>query len=309
MNWRRIAQVIFVVAALAFIALLVRSQWSELRGYTWQIEPGWALLALAVLEVAWLFELDTWRAILAGLGGLLPFGRAAEIWFLSNIIRYLPGNVWQFLGMTEMAAADGVPRVATLTSIVLHQAISTAAGLALAALYFAVSGQAAWAERLRPVLWLVPLGLLLLQPRLLEAILNRALALVKRPPIRVTLTWGQVWVLLLRYVVVWLLLGLAFAALVRSLTVVAWRDAPWLIATWVTAYTAGYLSLITPSGLGVREGVMALLLGELLPVSVAVVVAIVARLWMVAGELIGVGAVLLVQALRKRNDGASDVSG
>jgi uncharacterized membrane protein YbhN (UPF0104 family) len=303
MNWRRIASVIFVVAALAFLGLLVRSQWSELRTYDWEIEPGWALLALIVLEAAWLFELDTWRTILAGLGGRLPFGRAAEIWYLSNIIRYLPGNVWQFLGMAEMAAEDGVPRVSTFTSIVLHQAISTAAGLSLAAVYFAVTDQAEWAARLRPVLWLVPLGLLLLQPRLLEAVINRMLAAVKRPPIQVTLTWGQVWVLLLRYVIVWLLLGLAFAALVRSLTLVSWADAPWLIATWVTAYTAGYLSLLTPSGLGVREGVMALLLGQLLPVSVAVVISIVARLWMVAGELLGAGAVLALRAVRSRSGG------
>jgi uncharacterized membrane protein YbhN (UPF0104 family) len=300
MNWRRIASVIFVVLALGFLALLVRRQWAALQGYEWHIAPGWALLALGLLELTWLFEMDTWRAILAGLGGQLGFGRAAEIWFLSNIIRYIPSNVWQCLGMAEMAAEDGIPRITTLTSIVLHQAISTAAGLSLAAVYFAAAGQTEWTQRLRPVLWLVPLGLLLLQPRLLEAILNRALALVKRPPIHVTLTWGQVWVLLLRYVIVWIGLGSAFAALVRSLAPATLADAPWLVATWVTSYTAGYLSMLTPSGLGVREGVMALLLGARLPVSVAVVVAIVARLWMVAGELVGVGAVLARRAWTAR---------
>jgi hypothetical protein len=300
MNWRRIATIIFAAAALAFLGLLVRSQWSELRNYDWSLEPAWALLALLGLEAAWLFELDTWRSILAGLGGRLSFGRAAEIWYLSNIIRYLPGNVWQFLGMAEMAAEDGISRVSTFTSIVLHQAISTAAGVTLVAVYFAAAGESEWATRVRPVLWLVPLGLILLQPRLLEAIMNRILAFVKRPPIQVTLTWGQVWVLLLRYVIVWLLLGSAFAALVRSITGVGWSDVPWLIATWVTAYTAGYLSMLTPSGLGVREGVMTLMLGELLPVSVAVVASIIARLWMVAGELVGAGAVLLARAVKAR---------
>jgi len=300
MNWRRIASIVFAVLALAFLGLLVRSQWSELRQYQWHIEPAWALTALVVLEAAWLFELDTWRFILAGLGGPLPFRRAAEIWFLSNIIRYIPGNVWQFLGMAEMAAADGISRVSTLTSIVLHQAISTAAGVALAAAYFAAAGDSVWVERLRPVLWLVPLGLLLLQPRLLEAIMNRVLRFFNRPPVRVTLTWGQVWVLVLRYMLVWLMLGLAFSALVRSLFPVAWSDVPWLVVTWITAYTAGYLSMLTPSGLGVREGVMTLLLTQALPMSVAVVVAIVARLWMVAGELLGAGVVLLARALQRK---------
>jgi hypothetical protein len=89
--------------------------------------------------------------------------------------------------------------------------------------------------------------------------------------------------------------------LVRSLANVSWSDAPWLVATWVTAYTVGYLSMLTPSGLGVREGVMALLLGQVSPVSVAVVISLVARLWMMAGELVGAGAVLLIRVLRRRN--------
>ena len=157
------------------------SQWAVLQTYQWQLAPGWAVLALVGLELTWLFELDTWRMILRSLGGPLPYRRAAPIWFLSNIIRYIPGNIWQFLGMAELAAEEGVPRLATFTSIVLHQAISTAAGIVLAALYFAVAGAGAWFAWLRPFLLLTPLGLLLLQPRILERLLNWALAKLHRP--------------------------------------------------------------------------------------------------------------------------------
>ena len=185
--------------ALGFLVALVQRQWAVLQAYQWQLAPGWAVLALVGLELTWLFELDTWRMILRSLGGPLPYRRAAPIWFLSNIIRYIPGNIWQFLGMAELAAEEGVPRMATFTSIVLHQAISTAAGIVLASLYFAFAGAGAWFAWLRPFLLLTPLGLLLLQPRILERFLNWAMAKLRRPALRVTLTWGQVWVLLLRY--------------------------------------------------------------------------------------------------------------
>ena len=309
MRWKRLLRSIMLICVLGFLGALVARQWSDLRNYQWRLAPCWALLALAGLELTWLFELDTWRFILANLGGPLPFGRAAQTWFLSNLLRYIPGNIWQFLGMAEMAAQDGVPRLVTLTSIVLHQVISTAAGLVLAALYFATAGHDAWAVRLRPFLWLVPLGLVLLQPRLLERLLNWAMARLRRPPIRVTLTWMQIWILLFRYAVVWLGLGLSFAALVRSLATVTWDVLPYLIATWVAAYVIGYLSLLTPSGLGVREGVMALLLALLFPVSVAAVVAIVARLWMVAGELLGAGLVSLARPARRMFRGGRDAEG
>jgi glycosyltransferase 2 family protein len=290
--WKRLAQALVLILALGFLAALVRSQWSALHSYRWRLAPGWALLALAGLELTWLFELDTWRTILASLGGRLGYRRAAQVWFLSNIIRYIPGNVWQFLGMAEMAAEDGVPRLATFSSIVLHQAISTAAGLVLAALYFAVAGQGVWFHWLRPFLLAVPLGLVLLQPRILERVLNGVLVRLRRQPLVVTLTWGQVWVLLLRYCIVWLGMGLSYSALVRALTPVQPGGLPYLVASWAAAYVIGYLSLLTPSGIGVREGVMVVLLAAIMPEPVAAVIAIVARLWMIAGEVVGAGVSL-----------------
>ena len=312
---KRILRAAIALVAFGFLVAVVRSQWSLLKDYQWQLSPAWALLALLGLELTWLFELDTWRTILRSLGGPLPFWRAARIWFLSNLLRYIPGNIWQFLGMAEMSADDGIPRLVTLTSIVLHQAISTMAGLVLAAVYYGIVGYAPspvggetewsgigslWIARMRLLLLLVPLTLLLLQPRLLERILNWALAKVGRPPVKVTLTWGQIWVLLLRYLIVWLAMGLSFAAMTRALAPTKWPQAvPSLVAAWTAAYVIGYLSLLTPSGLGVREGVMTVLLLPLFPLSVAAVVAIAARLWMVVGELVGAGGVLIVGWLQR----------
>ena len=296
--WKRLAQIAVAVLAIAFLAAVMRSQWSALGSYHWQLEPGWALLALLGLELTWLLELDTWRLILRNLGGFLTLRRATQIWFLSNIIRYIPGNVWQFVGMTEMALQDGVPRAATLSSILIHQAIATAAGIVVTALYFAVTGHSSWAVMLRPFLFAVPLGLLLLQPRLLETILNWVLAKLHQPLLHITLTWRRIWYVLLRDFVVWLLMGLSFTALVRALTPLDNGMLPYLVASWAAAYVIGYLSMLTPSGLGVREGMLLLLLSALLPGSVAAVIAIVARLWMTVGELLGTALILLTWRLR-----------
>lgn len=294
-SWKTLAQVIVLIIAVGFLAALVAGQWSALQAYRWQLAPGWALLALIGLELTWLVELDTWRMILGGLGGPLPYRAAAPIWFLSNIVRYIPGNIWQFLGMAELAHEAGVPRIVTLTSIVLHQVISTAVGVVLAACYFALFDDGEWLRYLRPLLLLAPLGLFLLQPRLLDAVLNRLLRRLGRPPVRISLTWRQVWLLIGRYIVVWAMMGLSFAALVRGLAPVEWPAATYLVASWAAAYVIGYLTLLTPAGLGVREGALALLLMPVVPAGVAAVIAIVARLWMVAGEVLGAGAALVVR--------------
>ena len=286
------------VLALAFLSALLASQWQQLRAFDWQVTPGWVLLALVILWLTWLLELNQWRFILGRLGGPLPYRRAAQIWFLSNLIRYIPGNVWQFLGMAEMAAANGVPRLVTLASIAIHQAISTLAGLLLAALYFAITGAVTWLDTLRPLLWLAPIALVFLHPRTLQWALNWALALVKRPPIQVTLTLRDLLRLFAAYLVVWLGFGLGFAALVRAFTPLPAGAVPWLIASFAAAYVLGYLSMLTPSGLGVREGVLVLLLEPLLPAPLPVVIALAARIWMTVGELGAAGVAGLT--LRRR---------
>lgn len=293
-RWKKAVRLAAVVASLGFLAALVLSQWQALRAYSWSLQPSLIALSLLGLLGAWTVELSVWRFLLARLGGPLPWPRAAEVWFLSNLVRYIPGNVWQFIGMAELAADSGVGRLNTLASIVLHQALSTAVGLVLAAVYFAVAGQGALFEAVRPFLLLVPLGLLLCHPRLLEGGLNAALRLVKRPPVCVTLTWPQVAAALLGYLVVWLVMGSAFALLAAAVAPVGWSQTGVLIATWAAAYVVGYLSLLTPSGLGVREGVMVLLLAPILAAPAPTVVALAARLWMVAGELLGTALAVLL---------------
>lgn len=289
-----------LIIALGFMVALVSTQWQALQAFDWQVRPAWLLASLVGLWLAWLLELSVWRFLLASLGGYLRWSRAAQTWFLANIVRYIPGNIWQFLGMAELAADDGVSRVTTFASIALHQALGTAVGLVLAALYFAVAGKGVLLDAVRPFLWLIPLGLLLCNPRFLDWSLNTLLRIFKRPPIKVTLTWSQLAVILLGYLGVWLIMGSAFALLAASFTPVTPQQAAALVATWAAAYIIGYLSMLTPGGLGVREGVMILLLAPLFPAPVPTIIALAARLWMVIAEVVGAGIALVLRTRERQ---------
>jgi hypothetical protein len=285
-------RIVALLVALAFIVALVSSQWQALQTFQWQFRPQWLIPSFALLALAWLLELSVWRFVLASLGGHLRWSRAAQTWFLSAIVRYIPGNIWQFLGMAELAADDGVSRVATFASIGVHQVLATLVGIALAAVYFAAAGQGAWLDAVRPLLWLAPLSLIICSPPILRWSLNWLLRMLKRPPVEVTFTWGQVGLALLGYAGVWLVMGSGFALLAASITPIKGTQFAALVATWAAAYVVGYLSLLTPGGLGVREGVMILLLAPLFPVPVPTVIALTARLWMVVGELAAAGIAL-----------------
>jgi glycosyltransferase 2 family protein len=85
----------------------------------------------------------------------------------------------------------------------------------------------------------------------------------------------------------WAAYGVSFTLFVGSVHPVAWQDVPLLGATYAAAWVIGFLSFLTPGGIGVREGVLAYLLGLWLPPGVAIVISLLSRLWIVAGELVG----------------------
>ncbi len=291
---KRIAQLLALLLGLGFIAALLRAQWSELRSYTWHLSPGWFLLGFLPLAVSWALEIALWRVCLESLGGHLSYRRASLIWLLSNFIRYIPGNVWQLIGIASLAAEEDVPAEATLTSLAVHQALSATSVVTLAAAYLAWSGHA---EAMRITLAAIVLLVIVfvgLRPRWMEWGLNRALRVLHRPPLRITLTRKQMAVLIVGYWIAWILAGLGFAAVVRALTPMAWALTPHLIAAFMISYFIGYISLITPGGLGVREGAVVWLLNAWLPAPLPTIASILGRVWLTLGEVGSAGIALIL---------------
>ena len=301
----KLLQPLILILALAFIAALVRSQWSQLQSHPWRLAPGWLILSGLVLVISWLVELSIWRALLARVGGRLPWPRAARIWFLSALVRYVPGNVWQPLGMTALARERGVRPEATVTSIALYQAINLLAVLPIALAYLLLEGSA-----LGPLLgesrgWrllaggaLLPIVVFLGRPAWLVTLVNWGLSRLGRPALPVRLTSRGILGLLAAALVDWLLWGLALTGLGLALNAFPLERVgvllPYLLVSFPLAYAVGYLSFITPGGLAVREGALVLLLAPVLDGGAATLLALALRLWQVILELAAAGIVTLV---------------
>ncbi len=81
-------------------------------------------------------------------------------------------------------------------------------------------------------------------------------------------------------------MGVGFFLLVRALYPLPLSQAIYLTGAFALAGCIGSLSVIAPSGLGVREGVLILSLQTVVPNPVAALAAIVARLWASVPELV-----------------------
>lgn len=292
-TWLRALEWAVALVVLAAIARYLVREWDRLASRPWEVD--WALLGLGsgLVVLAYSGFVLLWRHLVSSLGGRLTVADAHRVWYFGNLARYVPGKVLQLAGTAYLARAKGLSSVLTLGSVVVAQLFVIVAGLVLtvAALPspdFPLPGGSTAALAVAG-----GLTVLLLTPlfdhahRLGLRLAGRCEAHV-RVPVKTRL--GMV----LGYLAAWVVFGLGFAFFVRAVADPAPGSIPSLMGICTAGYLAGWAAVFVPGGLGVREGVYALLLAEVLPGPVAAAVAILSRLWLTGVELI----VALLLALR-----------
>jgi hypothetical protein len=82
------------------------------------------------------------------------------------------------------------------------------------------------------------------------------------------------------------ILAMSFVLFLGGLTPIAWEQAPLLASAYVGAWLIGYLTLLAPTGIGVREGVLVFLVGNEIGFAAATVAALGYRILIALRDLV-----------------------
>ncbi|MBI5788314.1 MAG: flippase-like domain-containing protein [Candidatus Schekmanbacteria bacterium] len=230
----------------------------------------------------------------------LPIGKGFRIWSVSQLGRYIPGNVWAVIGRMQMCRQENIPHSKTAVSIYLEMILVIAAACILF-----LAGLPFWPALIpRAQIWLlvalIPLLLLSVHPKIVEGLLNRLLIWKKQSPVKINLGWEGLSQLLFLGILNWLISGAAIYSLIRAIQPLSWSAAPILGGIIGISWLFGVMAIFIPSGIGVREGVMTWLLSYHLPLPLASLTAILARLLFLLVEVIFL-AVVMVLTREKNN--------
>ncbi len=275
-----------------FIGRELVRQWSAFQAQPLaaDLRVSDVLVSGAIVLGTYALLVQTWRVLLAGSGASLTFWRAARIWSVSNLWRYVPGKVWQIGAMSALAQRESVSAIAAAGAAILSTVLNITTGLALVLLlgwrwlddWNAGAHPAAIALFVTAVVGLLALPYALPRLGAVAARLSGRDVQLRAPP---------PWAILLAVVgnvLSWLLYGIAFLWLVRGLLGGA-AGATWqYIAVFTASYIVGYLFLFLPGGIGPREFVMLGLLTSLnlaTPKQAALVTA-GSRIWLTFLELV-----------------------
>ena len=299
-RYKSVVRVVVLALIVVFLGAGIWKSWNKLADYQWNSVAWWLfLVAFALLIIQELSYAFIWRGILARLGSRLDIISSQRIYLGAEFVRYIPGNVWHVITRVLWAEQRGVPKTRGFASMVIELAtkISAAALVFLISLFFwpDVGALTAKLDIPHDVLVisgaiLIPLLLLGLYPRLLEAILNFGLRKAGREPIAITLHYGEILIITFYWMLSWIVAGFGFYVLIDSIAGIS-LSLTWLaiaIGIYAIAWDVGFVSFVTPSGLGFREAAMILLLtaSNLVPnPAIALVLAFVTRLLATGAEL------------------------
>lgn len=296
----KLAQWIFAATVLLFAARALATQWNSVQPRLSHIQFGWQWIgsATALVLLSYLLLIEGWRRVLGAWDSRLSFPQASRIWFLSNLGKYVPGNIWSLTAMGVMARERGVSGLAAAGSSVIMQAVSLTTGTAIVMVTGAkLLGQPV----LVAVAVLLLVAMLLSAPKLLPPMVVWIGGLIGKDIARPSVPATSIWTAATASTLSWLLYGMAFQLFVRGLLGVSPGEISSYVAVYTAAYILGFISPIAPAGLGVREFTLAAFMTQLglANEADAALVAIAARLWLTIVELVPSGLYMAAAAARK----------
>jgi len=268
----------------------VVKNWGELRSLdvSLTIRLGWIGLATLVVFASYALSVEAWRRILAGWAQRLAYGRAARVWLVANLGRYIPGKVWSVAGLMVLAQRAGVAPWAAGASAFAIQAVAIGTAVAVVA---AAAPQAASPFRLGLAALIAAATIVALTwgwaTERLARLMGRSESIAPLPLSAVIESS-------LLGLLAWLAHGVAFWLLARGLGLPPTLSIMTAAGVFPLGYLLGLLALFAPGGVGVREVVLFGLLAPTLGGGGAAALTVASRILLTFTEVVAPLVMLLV---------------
>jgi len=285
MDWKKFLSYIIVIVIFGIIFRQLYLSWGELAQYQWEIDVLLLIFSIVLIVVYFVLISLGWHQLMRYLGiRNLRRIQAIKIRTVSDLGRFLPGKIWLILGRVYLCKKKGICEAKTTLSTFLEIAINIVAALIvfLIALPY-IPGVPSYTFY---GLVFIPVFLIGLHPKIFKPVFEWGLKLLNKPYDDLEITYVQILYLLLLFTLFWFFAGISLFFLTFSIYPISINLFLPLIGIFCISWVLGFLFFISPGGLGIREGILAILFALVLPTPIALILAIFTRIWMLGGELI-----------------------
>ncbi|MBN2385039.1 flippase-like domain-containing protein [bacterium] len=283
----KVARCFLFILVLCAVIFYIFVNIEEIRHYSFEINWLYLGSGFGLMVLVYLVLFGLWLKLSANFGLETPWARAARAWYLSHLGKYVPGKITMLL--VRLEAYPGSARsIVTVASLVEYFCM-------LAATCFFVLVMLLPPHDLVPgsIRWLALIGVFfflgMLWPPFLGWVLNFGLRVARQKPIEHFPSYFLLLGYTIAYIVPVLGQSLAFFLVLRSFGPVGPEQFCFIAGVYFSATLVGLAAFFTASGIGVKEGILFLVLAAVLPTAVVIVASLVFRLMYVVVELVLAG--------------------
>ncbi len=284
---------LLIVIIFYFLLKSVIINWDSVRTQLKTIDVVYLSLSFLVLLIAQVYVVFLWQNLVNSGKHTLSFKNAVSIFYLSALGRYIPGKVWQLVGLAYLSEGAGIESEVAITASLLSQSLSVITGILIS------TGILIMYLPLYAVIGLVLMILVFLYPPVFNRLLNWVSLRVRKKSVSLDISIFKEVLLFSGYIVAWLVYGFSFYLLFASINIhiSLFKSVEFFSAS----YLLGLFAVFVPGGLGVREGVLTILLKEIGIASyIASFIALLERICITVTEIIlGLFGLLVFLARRK----------
>ena len=283
-----------IAACFAYIGLTIARNADSLRQTDFDLRPLPLILSLPLAIAYLLGRACIWHLIVRRVIGPHALYINLLSWLSSLAGKYLPGKVFLLVGRIYVYRNRGASAMQVSSCFLIEACCSALATIAVFGLAMLSRPSASFGSLKIGVAILAAALLIVTHPVVMRKLINTALRILRREPLELQFRWRDVlgWTLLMS--LNWLVLGLGFYLLLHAVIDVPFELYLYLTGAFSVAGVIGVLAVFAPSGIGVREGVMAFVLAGVLTSGVAAVASLLARLWITVAEALCSGIALLL---------------
>lgn len=281
----KIGGILLAAVILGFMVKEFIQNWQDIRPYLENAKLGILGIAILLYAAAFLATGYNWAYLLWRMDSRLEKREYLHIHMVSALARYIPGGIWNIVGKAYMCTEKGVEKSATTASMILEYVFQILSSGLFLLFFLPVLIQ----EFLTPILTagfiLITILILIFLPCIVRIGIKILGKVFREDLSGMQIKNRYVYQILAQYVGVWLFTGFGLIILVRAFENISWLQGLYLMLSYPISWVAGFLSP-SPNGMGVREGVLRLLLGERYSYELLLLITLTTRIWTILGEVV-----------------------
>ncbi len=285
---KRLKQFITAIVVLIIFYFLISNLIKNWRGIPFNnlhFNFIYLIISFIFLFINFFIFVEGWRNIIIKLGDTIDFKRAFWIMSASQTAKYVPGGIWFALGRIHLGKGENLSPEKIGLSVIIETVLTFLVGIIIFIFSISFSGYA----KLNNFIYVIPaflFFLIILYPPILCWLTNFGLKIVKRPPINLTISYFELLILSIYFLGLWAAQIIGYYFLINSIYSVHISKIYILGATYTLSWMSGFIVIFAPGGLGVREGMMSLLLSSFIPSPLAIAISFLSRVWITVFEIV-----------------------